>query len=168
MARWFIFKRVVYIKRKKGNINIKLNKRKKNRKSPHYDKYDIQKYDLHPDHDFEKFNDLIPEDVADYIDEGNNYVERIVQALYHFKQCALIGPSGTGKTHVVYLIAELTDLPVWEINCALDTWILPLHCPIDFRLGHGNHQRKFRRCPGHVNRFFQDLFLFNINVPYGY
>jgi nitric oxide reductase NorQ protein len=48
-------------------------------------------------------------------------VERIVRALYYFQQCALIGPSGTGKTHIVYLVAELTGLPVWEVNCGLQT-----------------------------------------------
>ena len=48
-------------------------------------------------------------------------MERIVRALYYFKQCSLIGPSGTGKTHIVYLVAELTGLPIWEVNCGLST-----------------------------------------------
>jgi len=48
-------------------------------------------------------------------------VERIVRAMFYFKQCALIGPSGTGKTHIIYLIAELTGLPVYEVNCGLQT-----------------------------------------------
>jgi nitric oxide reductase NorQ protein len=114
-------KKKAFIKRKKGNINIQLKKRKKSRISPLYNKYNIQKYDLHPDKLFDEFIDLIPENIADYIDDGNNYIVRIIEALYHFKQCALIGPSGTGKTHAVYLVAELTGLPLWEINCALNT-----------------------------------------------
>lgn len=84
--------------------------------------YDIKKY-INPD----KFNfppemeDLIPTDTPPYYDKGENYVERIVRALGYFKQCACIGPSGTGKTHIIYLVAELTQLPLWEINCGLQT-----------------------------------------------
>ena len=44
-----------------------------------------------------------------------------MRSLYHFKQCALIGPSGTGKTHIVYLVADIAGLPLWEINCGLQT-----------------------------------------------
>jgi len=85
-------------------------------------KYQIDKYDLHPGYLFpESQQSLIPRNTPEYIDKGFNYVERIVRALYHFKQCALIGPSGTGKTHIVYLVAELCGLPMWEINCGLQT-----------------------------------------------
>lgn len=85
-------------------------------------KYRIDKYDLHPGYVFpESVQSLIPRNTPEYIDRGFNYVERIVRALYYFKQCALIGPSGTGKTHIVYLIAELCGLPMWEINCGLQT-----------------------------------------------
>lgn len=85
-------------------------------------KYRIEKYDLHPGYVFpESVQSLIPRNTPEYIDRGFNYVERIVRALYYFKQCALIGPSGTGKTHIVYLIAELCGLPMWEINCGLQT-----------------------------------------------
>ncbi|MEM3458309.1 MAG: AAA family ATPase [Candidatus Bathyarchaeia archaeon] len=85
-------------------------------------KYRIDKYDLHPGYVFpESQQTLIPRNTPEYIDKGFNYVERIVRALYHFKQCALIGPSGTGKTHIVYLVAELCGLPMWEINCGLQT-----------------------------------------------
>ncbi len=41
---------------------------------------------------------MIPSKVPDYVDEGEGYVERIMRALYYFKQTALIGPSGTGKS----------------------------------------------------------------------
>lgn len=85
-------------------------------------KYNIEKYDLHPGYVFpESVQSLVPHNTPEYIDHGFNYVERIVRALYHFKQCALIGPSGTGKTHIVYLVAELCGLPMWEINCGLQT-----------------------------------------------
>jgi nitric oxide reductase NorQ protein len=85
-------------------------------------KYRIEKYDLHPGYAFPgSLQSLVPRNTPEYIDKGFNYVERIVRALYYFKQCALIGPSGTGKTHVVYLLAELCGLPMWEINCGLQT-----------------------------------------------
>ncbi len=85
-------------------------------------KYRIEKYSLHPGHAFPgAAQSLIPRNTPEYIDKGFNYVERIVRALYYFKQCALIGPSGTGKTHIVYLVAELCGLPMWEINCGLQT-----------------------------------------------
>jgi nitric oxide reductase NorQ protein len=85
-------------------------------------KYRIEKYDLHPGYLFpEGVRSLIPRGTPEYIDKGFNYVERIVRALFYFKQAALIGPSGTGKTHIVYLIAELCGLPMWEINCGLQT-----------------------------------------------
>jgi nitric oxide reductase NorQ protein len=104
-----------------GRITLRLRKQRNRIESPLFNSYNIQEFDLHPGYWFEKYADLIPSGVADYIDEGNQYVERIVEALYHFKQCALIGPSGTGKTHITYLVAELTGLPIWEINCALQT-----------------------------------------------
>jgi nitric oxide reductase NorQ protein len=85
-------------------------------------KYNIERYDLHPGYIFpEEVRSLIPSGTPEYVDRGERYVERIVRALYHFKQCALIGPSGTGKTHIVYLIAELTGLPIYEVNCGLQT-----------------------------------------------
>lgn len=85
-------------------------------------KYRIDKYALHPGSVFpEAVRSLIPHGTPEYIDKGFNYVERIVRALFYFKQAALIGPSGTGKTHIVYLIAELCGLPMWEINCGLQT-----------------------------------------------
>jgi len=108
-------------KRNQNKITVRLMKQRTITKSPLYDKYDIKKYDLHPNHYFTECEDLIPHGVPDYIDTGNHYVERIIRALFYFKQCALIGPSGTGKTHIVYLVAELTGLPVWEVNCGLQT-----------------------------------------------
>ncbi|MBI3640197.1 MAG: CbbQ/NirQ/NorQ/GpvN family protein [Thaumarchaeota archaeon] len=89
--------------------------------------YDIKKY-LDPT----KFTfapeigELVPKDTPPYLDNGDKYVERISRALAFFKQCALIGPSGTGKTHIVYLVAELAGLPLWEINCGLQTSVFDL------------------------------------------
>jgi nitric oxide reductase NorQ protein len=100
---------------------VSMNKERPMSKSPLYSKYDIQKYDLHPNYTFNGLEDMIPKGTPEYIDSGQHYVERIVRALYYFKQCSLIGPSGTGKTHIVYLVAELCGLPVWEINCGLQT-----------------------------------------------
>ncbi|MEM3377525.1 MAG: AAA family ATPase [Candidatus Bathyarchaeia archaeon] len=102
-------------------VTVSMNKERPMSKSPLYEKYNIQKYDLHPNYSFAHLEDMIPKNTPEYIDNGQHYVERIVRALYYFKQCALIGPSGTGKTHVVYLVAELCGLPLWEVNCGLQT-----------------------------------------------
>lgn len=114
-------KEVRSYKNKNAKITVHLSKQRDHEKPSLYYKYDIQQYDLHPGYFFDEFANLIPRGVAEYIDDENRYVERIVKALHFFKQCALIGPTGTGKTHIVYLIAELMGLPVWEINCALQT-----------------------------------------------
>jgi MoxR-like ATPase len=82
----------------------------------------VEKYDIASNFNFsDKIAELIPKNTPEYVDEGQKYVERIMRALYYFKQCALIGPSGTGKTHIVYLVAEIAGLPLWEINCGLQT-----------------------------------------------
>ncbi len=112
---------VTSLKQDGFKVTVSLNKERPMSKSPLYDKYDIQKYDLHPNYSFSYLDDMIPKNTPEYLDQGFNYVERITRALYYFKQCALIGPSGTGKTHIVYLVAELTGLPIWEVNCGLST-----------------------------------------------
>ena len=71
-------------------------------------------------------DELIPQNTPVFLDNGENYVERIARAFAYFKQCALIGPSGTGKTHIVYMMAELAQLPLWEINCGLQTSVFDL------------------------------------------
>lgn len=112
----------VSLRKENFRITVNITKRRKMSKSPQYHKYDIAKYDLHPGYVFPDFlQDMIPTGTPEYIDSGQRYVERIIRALYYFKQCALIGPSGTGKTHITYLVAELTGLPVWEVNCGLQT-----------------------------------------------
>ena len=112
---------VTSLRRDKFRVTVSLNKERPMSKSPLYDKYDIRKYDLHPNYSFQNFDDMIPKNTPEYIDSGQRYVERMVRALYYFKQCSLIGPSGTGKTHIVYLVAELCGLPIWEVNCGLQT-----------------------------------------------
>ncbi|MDX1373181.1 MAG: AAA family ATPase, partial [Nitrososphaeraceae archaeon] len=105
------------------NFSLKINFSKtKKVDSTKLHQYDIKKY-INPDNfNFpQDMQELIPTDTPPYYDKGENYVERIVRALGYFKQCALIGPSGTGKTHIIYLVAELTQLPLWEINCGLQT-----------------------------------------------
>ncbi|MGI0090485.1 MAG: AAA family ATPase [Nitrososphaerales archaeon] len=103
-------------------LNIKLSKTKQRDKPELLQKLHLDNYDLLQGHAFsEKISALTPHGTPEYIDRGEKYVERIMRALYHFKQCALIGPSGTGKTHIVYLLAEIAGLPMWEINCGLQT-----------------------------------------------
>jgi len=89
--------------------------------------YDIKRYLNSENYAFpEDMNQLIPHQTPLFLDNGERYVERIARALSYFKQCALIGPSGTGKTHIVYMVAELAQLPLWEINCGLQTSVFDL------------------------------------------
>jgi len=110
----------------KFNLNFSISKKKE--KIEKLDRfYDITKYLEKNNFSFsEEMKELIPKDTPNYIDNGENYVERIARALKFFKQCSLIGPSGTGKTHIVYLVAELAGLPLWEINCGLQTSVFDL------------------------------------------
>ena len=96
--------------------------RLKSYESPLKKAYDVDKYELAPNYNFpDALSELIPKNTPPYVDKGEHYVEKITRSLFHFKQCALIGPSGTGKTHIVYLVAEIAGLPLWEINCGLQT-----------------------------------------------
>jgi len=108
------------------NVSVSISKLKKT-KHKLQDMYDFKKY-LNPDDMVfpPEMDEMIPKDTPPYLDNGEHYVERIGRALKFFKQCALIGPSGTGKTHIVYLVAELAGLPMWEINCGLATSVFDL------------------------------------------
>ena len=108
------------------SLNIKISKIR-NKETELSKIYDIKKY-LNPNqYAFpQELDELIPKNTPLFIDNGENYVERIARALSFFKQCALIGPSGTGKTHIVYMVAELAGLPLWEINCGLQTSVFDL------------------------------------------
>ncbi len=105
-----------------AKVLVSIRKPEARQMSPLYEKYGASKYNLHPNYMFpESLSSLIPQNTPEFVDRGEKYVERIIRALYYFKQCALIGPSGTGKTHVVYIVAEIGDLPMYEINCGLQT-----------------------------------------------
>ena len=110
------------------NFNLNFSISKTQKKVERLDKlYNISKYLDKNNYSFsDEMNELIPKDTPPYLDNGENYVERISRALSFFKQCSLIGPSGTGKTHIVYLVAELAGLPLWEINCGLQTSVFDL------------------------------------------
>ncbi|MFH1130937.1 MAG: AAA family ATPase [Pseudomonadota bacterium] len=112
---------VTSVKQDRCKVTVSVDKERPMSQCPLYNKYDIQRYDLHPNFSFAHLDDMIPKNTPEYLDHGQHYVERIVRALNYFKQCSLIGPSGTGKTHIVYLVAELTGLPIWEVNCGLST-----------------------------------------------
>ena len=114
------------IKSDKLNLSLSISRLKKD--THELSKmYDLKKYMDSADMNFpEDMNDMVPKDTPPYLDNGEHYVERIGRALKFFKQCALIGPSGTGKTHIVYLVAELVGLPMWEINCGLATSVFDL------------------------------------------
>jgi nitric oxide reductase NorQ protein len=103
-------------------LNVTISRTKQRDRPELVEKLHLDNYDLLQGQTFDdKIKALTPRGTPEYIDRGEKYVERIMRALYHFKQCALIGPSGTGKTHIVYLVAELAGLPMWEINCGLQT-----------------------------------------------
>ena len=114
------------VKNNKFNLNFTISKTPKKEKK--LDEHqDISKYLDKTQFSFsEDMLELIPKDTPPYLDNGENYVDRIARALSFFKQCSLIGPSGTGKTHIVYLVAELAGLPLWEINCGLQTSVFDL------------------------------------------
>jgi len=108
------------------NLSIKIStlKRTGSSLSKNYDikKYlDSNRFVFSPD-----LMNMVPKDNPPFLDNGEHYVERIARALSLFKQCALIGPSGTGKTHIVYLLSEIAGLPMWEINCGLQTSVFDL------------------------------------------
>jgi len=109
----------------KSEINgnrLQISLLKRPQRSPLIDKYNVAKYDLRQGYEFpENLQAMIPSGTPEFIDYGEKFVERISRALYYFKQCSCIGPSGTGKTHVVYVVAEIHGLPMWEINCGLQT-----------------------------------------------
>ncbi len=109
------------------NLSVKVSKLSKTINKKLTNLYDTKKYidpsmfSFNPD-----LEEMIPNGTPLFLDNGEKYVERITRALSYFKQCALIGPSGTGKTHIVYLVAELGRLPLWEINCGLQTSVFDL------------------------------------------
>ena len=84
---------------KGARLSVKLSVTPRTGQQPLKDRYHVSKYDLGVGYAVpEALKGMIPTNVPDYVDEGEGYVERIMRALYYFKQTALIGPSGTGKS----------------------------------------------------------------------
>ncbi len=81
-----------------------------------------KKFDLGEGYECPPFlKERIPGPQPPFIDDGTNLEYRIMRGLYNFKQVGLVGPTGVGKTHVVYRIASECKLPLFEVNCALQT-----------------------------------------------
>ena len=74
------------LRQDKCRVMVSLEKERPMSTSPLYYKYNIQRYDLHPNFSFSHLDNMIPKNTPEYLDHGLNYVERIVRALYYFKQ----------------------------------------------------------------------------------
>ena len=108
-------------------VTVNLSLRPRLGKDDLKSKYRVQKYSLAEGYSMgPSLQALVPKNTPEYVERGEKYVESVMRALYHFKQAALIGPSGVGKTHLVYMVAELAGLPLWEINCGLQTSVYDL------------------------------------------
>jgi len=84
---------------KGARLSVKLSVTPRTGEQSLKEKYGVSKYDLGVGYPVpEALRNMIPTKVPDYVDEGEGYVERIMRALYYFRQTALIGPSGTGKS----------------------------------------------------------------------
>lgn len=110
-----------------ARVSVRISLRPKFGKADLKSRYKVEKYNLSDGFTMgPALQPLVPKDTPEFVEHGENYVERVMRALYHFKQCSLVGPSGSGKTHLVYLVAELAGLPLWEINCGLQTSVYDL------------------------------------------
>jgi len=84
---------------KGARLTVKLSMTSRTGEQSLKEKYGVTKYDLGLGYNIPvAMASLVPKNVSDFVDEGENYVERLMRSLYYFKQCALIGPSGTGKS----------------------------------------------------------------------
>ena len=82
-----------------ARVTVKISLKPKFGKEELKSKYKVDRYTLSEGYAMSPtLQALVPKGTPDYVEHGENYVERIMRALYHFKQCALIGPSGTGKS----------------------------------------------------------------------
>ncbi|MHA1143619.1 MAG: AAA family ATPase [Candidatus Helarchaeota archaeon] len=63
---------------------------------------------------------FIPRTVPDFVDEGD-YISNIMIALEEGHNVLIIGPTGTGKTHIIRRIAQELELPVLEVSFTLGT-----------------------------------------------
>lgn len=84
-----------------ARVTVKISLKQRFGKENLKTKYKVERYTLSEGYTMgPAMQALVPKGTPDYVERGENYVERIMRALYHFKQCALIGPSGTGKSVV--------------------------------------------------------------------
>lgn len=87
----------------------------------------LRKYKLGEGYECPEFlKKNIPPPQPEFMDDGTRVEERVRRGLYHFKQVGLVGPTGVGKTHIVYKIAAEDKLPIFEVNCALQTSVYEL------------------------------------------
>ncbi len=63
---------------------------------------------------------FIPKNVPEFIDEGN-YIDSIMIALEENHNVLIIGPTGTGKTHIVRYVCQRLELPMLEVSFTLGT-----------------------------------------------
>lgn len=68
----------------------------------------------------EHISALIPKGVPHYFDEGG-YINSLLDALEEKHNVLIIGPTGTGKTHIVRNIAQSLKLPMLEVSFTLGT-----------------------------------------------
>ena len=82
-----------------ARVSVKISLKPRFGKDDLKARYKVEKYNLSEGFSMgTSLQALVPKGTPSYVEHGENYVERIMRALYHFKQCALIGPSGTGKS----------------------------------------------------------------------
>ncbi|MDG6990999.1 MAG: CbbQ/NirQ/NorQ C-terminal domain-containing protein [Nitrososphaerota archaeon] len=82
-----------------ARVTVKISMKPRFGKDDLKARYKVEKYTLSDGYAMgPTLQALVPKGTPSYVEHGENYVERIMRALYHFKQCALIGPSGTGKS----------------------------------------------------------------------
>ena len=63
---------------------------------------------------------FIPTDVPKYFDEGN-YIDDILDAMEEEHNILIVGPTGTGKTHLVRYVSQILKLPMLEVSFTLGT-----------------------------------------------
>jgi hypothetical protein len=61
------------IKRDNYKVTVSLDKERPMSTSPLYSKYNIQRYDLHPNFSFSHLDDMIPKGTPEYLDHGWPY-----------------------------------------------------------------------------------------------
>ena len=82
-----------------ARVSVKISMKPRFGKDDLKARYKVEKYTLSEGYAMgPTLQALVPKGTPSYVEHGENYVERIMRALFHFKQCALIGPSGTGKS----------------------------------------------------------------------